>query len=111
MNRSLIVARMTPGAENTVADIFACSDTTSMPHEIGVRERALFTFHELYVHLVDFDREVEDAMHTAQRLPGFRAISEQLSPYVSAYDPHTWRSPRDAMARCFYRWSSSASGA
>jgi cyclase len=106
MNRSLIVARMRPEADLDVAAIFARSDATSLPHDIGVRERALFTFHELYVHMVDFDRDVETAMQTAQALPAFRRISEELQPHISAYDPQAWRDPRDAMARCFYHWSS-----
>lgn len=105
MDRSLIIARMQPEADLDVAAIFARSDATSLPHVIGVRERALFTFHELYVHMVDFDRDVESAMQTAQSLPAFRGISEELQPYISAYDPTTWHGPRDAMARCFYHWS------
>ncbi|NEY37436.1 TcmI family type II polyketide cyclase, partial [Streptomyces sp. PRKS01-65] len=28
--------------------------------------------------------------------------------YVTAYDPATWRSPKDAMANCFYRWDRDA---
>jgi hypothetical protein len=99
---------MTPGSEPAVASIFGRSDATSMPLEIGVRERSLYAFHELYVHVIDFDREVGDAMRTALTLPAFRAISEELQPHIAAYDPQTWASPRDAMARCFYHWSASA---
>ena len=36
--------------------------------------------------------------------PEFRAISDRLSAFVSPYDPETWRGPKDAMAREFYRW-------
>jgi cyclase len=36
--------------------------------------------------------------------PLFRQVSENLSPFVSAYDPDTWRAPSDAMAQAFYRW-------
>jgi cyclase len=36
--------------------------------------------------------------------PEFRSVSEELSAYVSAYDPQTWRSPKDAMAHRFYHW-------
>lgn len=106
MQRSLIIARMTPGAEKDVAGIFARSDATSMPHDIGVRQRQLFIFQDLYVHLVDFDREVGEAMSRAQRIPAFGEISRELSVHISAYDPATWSSPRDAMARCFYEWTS-----
>jgi cyclase len=105
VNRTLIVAKIQPGAESEVASIFGRSDATSMPYEIGVRERSLFAFHDLYFHLVDFNRDTEDAVRTAMTLPAFRAISEELDPYIAAYDPTTWRSPRDAQARCFYHWS------
>ncbi|MGW0417292.1 TcmI family type II polyketide cyclase [Streptomyces collinus] len=27
-----------------------------------------------------------------------------MTAYVSAYDPETWRSPKDAMAQRFYVW-------
>lgn len=36
--------------------------------------------------------------------PEFRDVSERLAAYVQAYDPQTWREPKDAMAREFYRW-------
>jgi cyclase len=106
MNRTLIVARLKPGAEHQVADIFARSDATDLPAAIGVRERSLFSFHELYVHVIDFDAEPDEAMRAAQTLPGFRAISQELQPFIAAYDPDTWASPRDAMARCFYHYRS-----
>jgi cyclase len=44
-------------------------------------------------------------MQIAQSLPAFRAVSEDLRPFITAYDPN-WRSPQDAMARRFYHWSS-----
>ncbi|WP_165956124.1 TcmI family type II polyketide cyclase [Streptomyces hainanensis] len=31
-----------------------------------------------------------------------------LRPYIDPYDPQTWRSPADAMARRFYHWAPSA---
>ncbi|GAA3803696.1 TcmI family type II polyketide cyclase [Streptomyces coacervatus] len=104
MNRSLIIARIAPGTEAEVARVFAASDATDLPRDIGVRERSLYSLGDLYVHLVEFDRDTEDAMAVAQQLPGFRDISRQLDPFISAYDPQTWRSPKDAMARRFYHW-------
>ena len=41
-------------------------------------------------------------------MPAFRAVSEELRPYIVAYDPN-WKSPRDAMARRFYEWSAERS--
>jgi cyclase len=45
-------------------------------------------------------------MRIAQGLPAFRAVSDDLRPFIEAYDPG-WRSPRDAMARRFYHWTAS----
>jgi cyclase len=103
-NRSVIVARIRPGAEPHVARIFAESDATELPHDLGVTERSLYTLEDLYVHMVEFEQDVETVMSRAMRHPGFKAISQQLAPYISPYDPQTWRSPRDAAARRFYTW-------
>jgi cyclase len=103
--QTMIIAKMVPSAADDVAGIFGRYDATSMPHEIGVRSRSLYQFHGLYVHLIDFDRPAPEAMRIAQSLPAFRAVSEDLKPYIEAYDPN-WRSPQDAMAHRFYHWSS-----
>ena len=106
MHQTMIIARMKPADADDVAAVFGRYDATSMPHEIGVRNRSLYTFHDIYVHLIDFDRPPAEAMRIAQSLPAFRAVSEDLKPYIEAYDPN-WRSPQDAMARRFYHWTSS----
>ena len=108
MHQTMIIAKMAPADASRVADVFARSDATSMPYEIGVQRRQLFTFHDLYVHLIEFDRPEQEAMAVAQSLPAFRAVSEELRPYIVAYDPN-WKSPRDAMARRFYEWSAERS--
>lgn len=109
MDQTVIIARMAPADEHEVAAIFGSYDQTSMPHEIGVRSRSLFRFHELYVHLIEFDRPGPEAMKIAQSLPDFRRISEELRPYITAYDPN-WQSPRDAMAQRFYHWTAAPEG-
>ena len=45
-------------------------------------------------------------MEDARGHPEFVRVSERLRPYISPYLP-TWRSPRDAMAHCFYRYDAS----
>jgi cyclase len=106
VHQTMIIAKMSPADADEVAAVFSRYDATSMPHEIGVRHRSLFRFHGLYVHLIDFDRPPQAAMAIAQSLPAFRAVSEDLKPYIEAYDPN-WRSPADAMARRFYHWTAS----
>ena len=110
MHQSLIVARMAPGSAPDIAKVFAESDRGELPHLIGVSGRSLFQFGDVYLHLLEAERDPAPAIARLAGHPEFRGISEQLSAYVSAYDPATWRSPKDAMAHCFYRWEREPGG-
>lgn len=106
MFSTLIVARMEPAASDAVARLFEEFDDTHLPHRMGTRRRQLFHYHGLYFHLQDFDSEHgEQAIEAARSDPLFVQISDNLKEFITAYDPQTWRSPRDAMATRFYRWS------
>ena len=102
-HRTMIVARIAPGAQDEVARIFGESDATDLPHALGVRERSLYALGDCYVHLVEFDRPVAQAMAKGVGMPGFREISDHLQPFITPYLP-TWRSPADAQAQRFYTW-------
>lgn len=107
MHSNLIVARMAPGSHADVARLFDAFDRTEMPHRMGTRRRELFSFHGLYFHLQDFDTENSgELIEEARTDPRFVRISEDLRPYIDAYDPATWRTPADAMAKRFYHWES-----
>lgn len=106
MDRTLIVARLKPGTERDIADIFAASDATELPRQVGVRARTLFRFHDLYLHLIEADRPVRTAVDEVREGRLFREISDNLAEFVLPYDPQTWRSPADAMATSFYHWQS-----
>jgi cyclase len=106
MEKTLIVARMRPGSEQDIARVFADSDATELPRRIGVQSRTLFRFHDLYMHLIEAEQPLSAAVDSRREDPLFRQVSENLSPFVSAYDPDTWRAPSDAMAQAFYRWQS-----
>ncbi|GHA18383.1 TcmI family type II polyketide cyclase [Streptomyces echinoruber] len=109
MHSTLIVARMEPGSAPEVAELFAEFDRTDMPHRMGTRRRQLFHFRGLYFHLQDFDSDDGGSRIEEAKLdPRFVRISEDLKPYIEAYDPATWRSPKDAMATRFYHWEASA---
>ncbi|MCC2280456.1 TcmI family type II polyketide cyclase [Streptomyces sp. ET3-23] len=106
MHSTLIVARMEPGSAEQVARLFTDFDDTDMPHRMGTRRRELFSYRGLYFHLQDFDGEDGGArIEEAKADPRFIGISQDLKPYIEAYDPATWRSPADAMAQRFYHWS------
>ena len=106
MHSTLIVARMSAHAAEDVSALFAAFDETEMPHRMGTRRRQLFAYRGLYFHLQDFDSEDGgERIEEAKTDPRFVRISDDLKPYIEAYDPATWRSPADAMARRFYDWS------
>jgi cyclase len=107
MHSNLIVARLDPDSSVDVAQLFNAFDKTDMPHRMGTRRRQLFSFHGLYFHLQDFDAENGgELIEEAKTDPRFIQISEDLKPFIKAYDPATWRSPADAMAKRFYSWES-----
>jgi cyclase len=103
VHRSLIVARIRPGAEEQVGRIFAESDRTELPRVAGVTHRALYSLGDLYVHLLETSTDGGEAVEAARRHPEFAAVSARLAEHISPYLP-TWRSPRDAVARCFYTY-------
>ncbi|MDI2128991.1 TcmI family type II polyketide cyclase [Yinghuangia seranimata] len=111
MYRSLIVARMRPGASEDIAGIFAASDRGELPDLVGVTGRSLFRFgDDLYLHLIEADRPPGPAVAAITGHPAFRDVSDRLSVHISAYDPETWTSPKDAMADEFYRWDRASGG-
>ena len=108
MHSTLIVARMAPESGEDVAQLFAEFDATSMPHLMGTRRRQLFRYRGLYFHLQDFDADNGgELIEEAKSHPLFTGISADLKPFIEAYDPATWRSPKDAMATRFYDWTAS----
>ncbi|MGJ6967140.1 TcmI family type II polyketide cyclase [Streptosporangium sp. G11] len=109
MRRTLIVARMNPGDADTVARIFADSDTTELPGLVGVTRRTLFRFHDLYFHLAEAETDVASRVDDVRRHHLFKDVSDRLAPYVLPYDP-SWRGPRDAMATPFYEWEEGEGG-
>jgi len=104
VHRTLIVARMDPGDSDAVADIFAKSDASDLPHLIGVQRRTLFRFHDLYFHLVEADDDITPRLYRARSHPLYEETNVALGNHVSPYDPN-WKEPRDAMATPFYVWS------
>lgn len=104
MHRTLIVARMKPESADGIAGVFAESDRGELPGLVGVHSRTLFRFGDVYLHLIETDRPGGAAVEQVAGHPEFVAVSERLRPFVDAYDPQTWRSPKDAMAQEFYRW-------
>jgi cyclase len=106
MHRTLIVARLEPGRAAEVADAFRESDRTELPHLVGVSSRTLFTFHDLYFHLIESDRDPRTSLGAVRDNPLWTDINTRLAAHVRPYDPQ-WQGPQDAMAQQFYSWSES----
>lgn len=108
MKRGLIVAKIKPGSEEAVAEIFAESDRGELPSIVGVRHRSLFILEDIYVHLVELDDSFDDKVAEVRDHPEFREISRKLDEHIVPYNPETWKSPKDATAREFYSWDAPA---
>ena len=104
VKRGLIVAKIKPGSEDKVAEIFARSDETELPALAGVTHRSLFVLDDVYVHYVETEEDFEMAVDAVRQNELFKEISRELDAYITPYDPETWRSPKDATAREFYSW-------
>jgi cyclase len=104
VQRGVIVARIKPGAEEEVARIFAESDATELPKITGVRHRSLWVLDDIYIHLVETDDDFASAVDHVRNHELFQDISRKLDPHITPYNPETWKSPRDAQAKQFYRW-------
>jgi cyclase len=104
VKRGVIVARIKPGAEEKVAEIFAKSDQSDLPALAGVQHRSLFVLDDVYVHYIETDEDFEAAVDEIREHPLFKQISSELDAYITPYDPETWKSPKDATALEFYSW-------
>jgi cyclase len=104
VKRGVIVARIKPGAEDKVAEIFAQSDGTELPALAGVEHRSLFVLDDVYVHYVETGEDFEAAVDQIRAHPLFQEVSAKLDEYIAPYNPETWSSPKDATAREFYSW-------
>ncbi|GAB3809744.1 TcmI family type II polyketide cyclase [Micromonospora zhanjiangensis] len=102
-NRTVIVARIKPGAEPEVARIFGESDAGQLPVQLGVTGRWLYAIDDVYVHVVE-RRPDADAIAESHDRPAFSKIMDDLRPYISPYHPASWHGPDDAVATPFYRW-------
>jgi cyclase len=107
IRRGVIVAKIKPGAEEAVAEIFAESDATELPTLAGVRHRSLWVLDDVYIHFLEMDEDVAEKIEGVRDHDLFREISRKLDEYITPYNPETWRSPADAQARCFYTWEPS----
>ncbi|MGH3645675.1 MAG: TcmI family type II polyketide cyclase [Micromonosporaceae bacterium] len=104
MERVLIVARMDESDLDTVAQIWKESDETELPHIVGVQQRSLFYYQGLYFQLIEAEQPLGPKIEAVRKHPLFTDVNDKLANHIKAYDPETWRGPKDAMAHRFYSW-------
>ena len=104
MRRGVIVAKIKPGSEDAVAEIFAESDRSELPEIVGVKHRSLFILEDIYIHLVELEDDFDEKVADVRDHPLFKEISRKLDDHIIPYNPETWKSPKDATAREFYSW-------
>ncbi|MGK5441411.1 TcmI family type II polyketide cyclase [Micromonospora sp. URMC 105] len=100
---TVVVGRIKPGAEPDVARIFGESDAGSLPVQLGVTGRWLYSIDDVYVHLLERTAAAAGGGPDHNQ-PAFAKVMAELSPFISPYNPETWHSPKDAVAKEFYRW-------
>ena len=108
MRRGVIVAKIKPGSEEAVAEIFAESDRSELPELVGVKHRSLFVLEDVYIHLVELEDSFDEKVADVRDHPLFKEISRKLDDHIVPYNPETWKSPKDATAREFYSWDAPA---
>ncbi len=108
VKRGVIVARIKPGSEEKVAEIFAESDRSDLPQLAGVTHRSLFVLEDVYIHYVEVEENFTESVDQVRDHPLFKEISRKLDDYITPHNPETWRSPKDATAREFYAWDADA---
>ena len=92
-----------PDSTEKVADIWAESDATELPRIAGVEHRSLWQLGDVYLQLLETTDEGQETIDRIKGHPEFARISARLGEFISPYLP-TWRSPKDAQARCFYTY-------
>jgi cyclase len=108
VKRGVIVAKIKPGSEEAVANLFAESDESELPQMAGVRHRSLFVLDDVYIHLVELDEDFAETVDNVRDHPLFKEISRRLDEFITPYNPETWQSPKDAQAREFYSWDATS---
>jgi hypothetical protein len=103
MHTTLIVTHFVPGSQEHIARLFAESDETELPHLIGVRSRRLFTFHDVYIHMVQADRPVAEGLSEHHDSTRFQQLSKALDAYIIPFE-NKWGSVQQASAQQFYHW-------
>lgn len=97
--RGIIVGKCKPGSEEKIAEAFARSDATDLPHKLGVKSRHIWVQNEIYVHFVENEVALPEVLSDYAQEPLFQEVKAELDQYVSLIYPDL-----PAHARQIYEW-------
>lgn len=102
--RALMIRRMEPGNAAEVARHFREHDLTDLPRDLGATRRTLFSYHDLYLHLIEATDGFPERLFAAQQRAEFQTIDNPLSRLLVPYRPDE-PTMRQAQAQPFYEWT------
>lgn len=85
--RGVIIGRHTEGSEDKIAEAFARSDATELPHLIGIESRHVWVQGEIYVHFVEGKATLPTVLKEYGQHPLFQEVKAELDQYVSLIYP------------------------
>lgn len=85
--RGVIIGRHTPGSEDKIAEAFARSDATELPHLVGVTSRHVWVQGEVYVHFIEGQMSLPTVLREYAQHPLFQEVKAELDQYVSLIYP------------------------
>lgn len=107
MSFRMIMVRMMPdGVEPALEQAFSLHDRSGLPESIGAVHRSLYSYHGIYLHLVEAPRDIRGDLAAHSGHPAFRAVDKAVTPLLRPVDPN-YPSMSQAQARCFYEWNAS----
>jgi heme-degrading monooxygenase HmoA len=101
--RALMIRKMDPSHAPRVAELFAAHDRTDLPLELGATRRTLFSYHDLYLHLIEAEDGFRERLFAAAGRKEFAAIDAPLAGLLTPYLPDE-PTMGQAQASPFYTW-------
>lgn len=101
--RMIMVRLMEEGTQPALAAAFDAHDATGFPERVGVSHRSLYSYHGIYLHLVEADHDVRPALIAHRSDPKWREVDTQVTALLNPVDPRFPSMPQ-AQATCFYTW-------
>lgn len=104
--RMIMVRLMEEGTQPALAAAFSRHDATGFGEQIGVAHRSLYSYHGIYLHLVEAESDLRPVLASQRDNPVWRTVDKEVTSLLSPVDPRFPSMPQ-AQASCFYTWDPS----